>query len=101
MLRVGKIPAMSRLSGRRYLISGAVQGVGFRYFAERAAREIGVTGWVRNLDDGRVEVRANGTISQLDDFEMRLRQGPAHADVRSFEVTEAPVLELKGFHIRH
>lgn len=92
---------MSTLSGRRCLICGAVQGVGFRYFAERAAREIGVTGWVRNLDDGRVEVRANGTISQLDDFEMRLRKGPPHADVRSVEAMETPVLELKGFHIRY
>ena len=86
---------------RRYLISGAVQGVGFRYFAERAAREIGVTGWIRNLDDGGVEVYANGTEGQLEALEMRLRQGPQRADVRSVEVTETAMLELKGFHIRY
>jgi acylphosphatase len=92
---------MSMLTARRYLISGAVQGVGFRYFAERVAREIGVTGWTRNLDDGRVEVHANGSRRQLDDLESRLRQGPPRADVRSVEVTETAVLELRGFHIRY
>ena len=92
---------MSFLAARRYLVSGAVQGVGFRYFAERAAHEIGVTGWTRNLDDGRVEVHANGTVRQLDELEMRLRQGPPRAGVRSVEVTEAAVLKLKGFHIRY
>ncbi len=85
---------------RRFLISGRVQGVGYRYFATQAARETGVTGWVRNLDDGRVEVYANGTEAQLDDFEGRLRVGPRFAEVRSVEASEAPVLELKGFHIR-
>ena len=88
------------MTGRDYLITGRVQGVGFRYFVEREARRIGVTGWARNLDDGRVEVHANGTAQQLDDLEARLRQGPAHADVRGFEVREAAVSETAGFHIR-
>lgn len=72
--------------GRRYLISGQVQGVGFRYFAQRAAREIGIEAWPRNLDDGRVEVLAKGAVEQLNEFEGRLRQGPSAADVRGFEV---------------
>ncbi len=88
------------MTGRNYLISGRVQGVGFRYFVEYQARRIGVTGWARNLDDGCVEVHANGTKPQLDEFEGRLRQGPPHADVRGFEVTEAPVSNSSGFHIR-
>jgi acylphosphatase len=88
------------MAARRFLISGRVQGVGYRYFAERAAHEVGVTGWARNLDDGRVEVHANGTAAQLDDFEGRLRTGPRFADVRSVELQEAAVLELSGFHIR-
>ena len=88
------------MTGRRYLISGRVQGVGYRYFAERSAHEVGVTGWARNLDDGRVEVQANGTAKQLEDFEGRLRMGPRFADVRSVESSEAAVLELSGFHIR-
>jgi acylphosphatase len=88
------------MAARRFLISGRVQGVGFRYFAERSAYQTGVTGWARNLDDGRVEVYANGTAAQLDDFEARLRIGPRFSDVRSVEATEVAVLELSGFHIR-
>ena len=85
---------------REYLISGMVQGVGYRAFAERTARQIGVTGWARNQDDGGVEVHANGTVKQLDDFEARLRQGPRWAQVRAVEVSEAAVSSETGFHIR-
>jgi acylphosphatase len=85
---------------RRYLISGMVQGVGYRAFAERSAHQIGVTGWARNLDDGRVEVHANGTAAQLDDFEARLRQGPRWAEVRTVEVSEAAVSHESDFNIR-
>ena len=88
------------MQGRTFLISGRVQGVGYRYFAERSAAELEVTGWARNLDDGRVEVHANGTAAQLEDFEGRLRMGPRFAEVRGVEVREAAVLELKGFSIR-
>jgi acylphosphatase len=91
---------MKAVVARRYLISGRVQGVGFRYFAVRVASTLGVTGWTRNLDDGRVEVHGNGTPRQLDDFEGRLRQGPPHAEVLGFEVTEAVVADSGGFHIR-
>jgi len=90
----------NRNAARRFLISGRVQGVGFRYFAERAAREAGVTGWARNLDDGRVEVHANGTSAQLDEFESCLRTGPPRADVRGFEVMEASPTDAPGFYIR-
>jgi len=88
------------VKARRFLISGRVQGVGYRYFAERSAHETGVTGWARNLDDGRVEVHGNGSDKQLDDFEARLRIGPRFADVRSVQASEVEVLELSGFHIR-
>jgi len=91
---------MGRLEAARYVISGRVQGVGFRYFTQRVAREARVTGWVRNLDDGGVEVHANGTARQLADLEAMLRKGPVGADVRSVVVTEAAVLELSGFHIQ-
>ena len=85
---------------RRYLISGRVQGVGYRYFAQRVASEIGVTGWASNLPDGRVEAHANGTKKQLDEFEARLRQGPRSADVETFEVSETAVSGTAGFDIR-
>jgi acylphosphatase len=91
---------MGAIKARRFLVSGRVQGVGYRYFAEHSAHEIGVTGWARNLDDGRVEVHANGTQQRLDDFEARLCIGPRFADVRSVESAEVAVLELSGFHIR-
>jgi len=85
---------------RRYLISGMVQGVGYRAFAERCALQIGVSGWARNQNDGRVEVLAQGTVEQLEDFEAQLRQGPRWAQVRAVEVSEAAVFHATGFHIR-
>ena len=90
---------MKALIARRYLISGRVQGVGFRYFAERAARQTGVTGWARNLADGRVEVHANGSAQELSDFEARLRTGPALADIRGFESSDTAVIPSSGFRI--
>jgi acylphosphatase len=87
-------------TARKFLISGRVQGVGFRYFCQRAAREAEVTGWARNLADGRVEVHANGTPHQLDQFEGRLRLGPPHADVRGFESREAAPEDAQSFFIR-
>jgi acylphosphatase len=85
---------------RKYYISGEVQGVGYRYFAQRAARDAGVRGWARNLDDGRVEVLAIGTLRQLDDFEGELRVGPPHASVRGVEAEDAAEVRVEGFHIR-
>ena len=61
---------------RRYVVSGRVQGVGFRWFVEREAATLGITGWVRNRDDGRVEVMATGTREQLSALDARLREGP-------------------------
>jgi acylphosphatase len=91
---------MLNLIARRFLIMGRVQGVGFRYFAERAARASGVTGRVRNLADGSVEAHANGTRAQLDDFEAALRRGPSHADIRGFESSEAAPTGDRTFEIR-
>jgi acylphosphatase len=66
---------------RRFLISGRVQGVGFRWFAiERASLE-GVTGWVRNLSGGEVEVVAEGDADAMERFERAVRRGPGRARV--------------------
>jgi len=89
---------MSKIA-RRYTIRGRVQGVGFRWFVEVAAQEIGVTGWVRNLDDGRVEVYAVGDKAQLEQLNGRLWRGPMWSDVRGVEVMEAPVEKRAGFRI--
>lgn len=65
----------------RLLIDGTVQGVGYRDWASRTALELGLTGWVRNLADGRVEVWAEGTQEALDALRERAARGPRHAHV--------------------
>ena len=62
-------------------VSGRVQGVGFRFFTINCARKFGVTGWVKNLYDGRVEIEAEGEIHNLRMFLDEIRIGPAHAHV--------------------
>ena len=91
---------MEQRTARRFVVAGRVQGVGFRAFAQHAAHLAGVTGWARNLADGDVEVHANGTQPQLDDFEARLRQGPRWGEVRSMKAADAEVSDVAGFHIR-
>lgn len=77
------------MTARRWLVRGRVQGVGFRYFTQREAVALGVTGWVRNLDDGRVEVFGQGSEPAVDTLQGRLWQGPRWAEVRDVEVIEA------------
>lgn len=89
----------ARITAKRFFIRGRVQGVGFRYFAQRAAAELGVSGYTRNLDDGRVEVYAVGTLDQLADLAGRLWTGPRFADVRGVEEHEAAVQQYDTFHI--
>lgn len=72
---------------KHYLISGRVQGVGYRAFARRQAEQLNLKGWVRNLVDGRVEALVVGSEALLKQFEERLRQGPAHGHVDSLQVT--------------
>jgi acylphosphatase len=86
---------------RRYLISGRVQGVGFRIFAESAARREGIHGWVRNLPDRRVEVVCEGETDAIERFERAIRQGPPSARVDRVEIdsTSLTIAET-GFDIR-
>ena len=89
------------MRARKFWITGQVQGVGYRYFAARVARELKLNGWVRNLSDGRVEAYAAGSARVLEDFEARLRQGPPAGDVRGVEVEDAvPDARIEGFDIR-
>ena len=74
---------------RRYLVKGRVQGVGFRWFVEREARLLGVAGWVRDRDDGAVEVLASGSSEQLISLYDRLREGPRAARIDGVEVDDA------------
>jgi acylphosphatase len=86
---------------RRFLVSGRVQGVGFRFFALDAARREGLHGHVVNLPDGRVEARAEGDDAALDRFEMALRRGPSNARVSQVTVDDTgPTGHDTGFEIR-
>jgi acylphosphatase len=83
---------------RRFRVSGRVQGVGFRWFAEEAAEREGLSGFVRNLADGTVEAEAEGDQDAVRRFEMALRQGPPAARVDDVDVTEvAPTGRRFGF----
>jgi acylphosphatase len=77
-----------------------VQGVGYRYFVEKAAVDLKLTGYVRNLDDGRVEVYAAGPLARLNDLAGLLRIGPRWADVRGVEEREEAVVKYRGFNIQ-
>ena len=85
---------------RLYRVRGRVQGVGFRYFVQRAANALGLTGWVRNRDDGDVEVYAAGNPAQLAELEGMLWKGPAWAEVRGVDESEAPLENHRGFFVR-
>jgi acylphosphatase len=86
---------------RRLIISGRVQGVGFRYFAEEVAMREGVTGWVRNLPDGRVEAYVEGEAEAVTRVERALRRGPRSARVDAVEVdTPEPSGRYLDFTIR-
>lgn len=82
---------------RHFFVSGRVQGVFYRASTQTLAEELRLTGWVRNLNDGRVEVVACGSDTQLDTFELWLNQGPAYADVSDVTVTACEVQQYRGF----
>jgi acylphosphatase len=76
---------------KRYYVSGMVQGVGYRYFVERAARHLKVAGYVRNLGDGRVEVYAIGPAASLASLRRTLEQGPSGASVTGVTEEDAAI----------
>jgi acylphosphatase len=89
------------LVSRRYLITGRVQGVGFRYFAEVAAAREGLHGWVMNRSDGGVEIEVEGDAESVERFERQVRHGPPRARVERVELEEAaPTGRASGFSIR-
>ena len=90
---------MPDLETRRYVISGRVQGVGFRWFVEREAAQIGVTGWVRNCSNGDVEVMATATREQHTSLRQKLQQGPRASRVDDVSESKAPLLEASSFRI--
>ncbi len=81
------------MPARRLLIRGEVQGVGYRWWAARQARALGLTGWVRNLSDGRVECWAEGPDAALAALVQACGEGPASAEVVAVDVT---IVEARG-----
>ena len=90
------------MTARRFLVSGRVQGVGFRHFVITRAAEQKLSGWTRNLADGRVEVLAQGEAEGLEALRSHLGAGPRFAQVISVEAEVVDVdPEMSGFGVRH
>jgi len=90
---------MPDLETRHYIVSGRVQGVGFRWFVEREAVQSGITGWVRNCNNGDVEVMATGTADQHRWLRQKLQQGPRAARVDHVSESKAALVEAHSFRI--
>jgi len=85
--------------GIHCFVSGKVQGVFYRAFTKKNALSLQLTGWARNLPDGRVELQAFGEKEQLQQFETLLRQGPPAATVNELHSQTIPWQELQGFRV--
>ena len=76
---------------RRYTVTGRVQGVGFRYFTERCANQLGIRGYVKNRWDGSVEVYAIGDAEALDELKRNLAEGPRSSRVSGVDESDEVV----------
>lgn len=95
-------PANSRRVARRFFISGDVQGVGYRFFAQRAAARHQVVGYVKNLSDGRVEALAEGPAANVEAFKHDLATGPRFGRVdRVEELNLDPSGSYSSFRVEH
>jgi acylphosphatase len=91
--------ASNGVEARRYFVRGRVQGVGYRWFVQKNAVAMRMSGYVRNLDDGRVEVYATGTPEQLNELCGLLWRGPRSSDVRGVEEEESALETVDGFRV--
>ena len=100
----GTVPVVhEKLQAKRFLVSGMVQGVGYRFFVQRVAERIGVRGYVMNRRDGRVEIYALGSAEQLHSLRVELERGPSMASVSAVEELAAEFMPryADGFSIEH
>ena len=88
------------MTARRAVVRGVVQGVGFRFFAERSARSLGVRGWVRNRADGTVESVVEGEEAAVAEYLARLERGPAGSRVDAVDVEPVVPEGTPGFEVR-
>lgn len=86
---------------RRVRITGRVQGVFFRAWTQQQARELGVSGWVRNAEDGSVEAHLEGDEAAVKALVQRLWEGPPSAEVDDVRVEDASAQGLRSFELRH
>lgn len=92
---------MGNIIRRHMYISGDVQGVGFRYRANYAAKDLGLTGYVRNLYDGRVEVEVQGERELISRFLAEINAG-RFVDIQDIDWKDMPINEdERAFHVRH
>jgi acylphosphatase len=82
------------------LVRGRVQGVGFRWFVAQRAKALGVAGWVRNTDDGCVEVAARGPEAAVEELRRRVAEGPSTARVEQVEELPPAGIESDTFDVR-
>src|SRR5262245_48449510 len=94
------ISKVAELLAFHAIVRGRVQGVGFRYFARQRAATTGVSGFVRNLPDGSVEVKAEGLPAALEKFEAELRRGPSFSEVADVAITSVEPRGFSSFEIR-
>jgi acylphosphatase len=87
---------VSRLAKHIY-VDGVVQGVHYRESTREEAERLGITGWVKNLSDGRVEIKAEGESEALEQFLVWLHHGPAHARVNQVAIQDHSLLGLNDF----
>jgi len=93
---------MGSLQRIHVFFSGHVQGVGYRRFVKRQATRLGLTGWVKNLPDGRVESIIEGYTKDIDIFIQKCNRGPSLSKVKNIMVTAEPFTgEFSGFKIRY
>src|SRR5713226_9950372 len=94
------VPQSPDIVAAEVVVSGDVQGIGYRAFTQRAAKDLGLCGWVRNLYDGRVQVEVEGPRAKVEELLARLRRGPSIAEVTDVSVTlKTPTGSVQGFTI--
>jgi acylphosphatase len=88
------------MTARKWIVTGRVQGVGFRNYIQKHALKLGLTGYAKNLADGGVEVQAVGEPDKLNSLSGYVRRGPMLADVRTVDEQTADLVRYDGFQIR-
>ena len=83
------------MEARHYIVMGKVQGVGYRFFVQKIARELALVGWVQNMPDGNVECTAMGENSNLEIFEKKIRKGPPLSRVVNMEKNKLSAYEVE------